>query len=346
MKIALVGLGVVGQGLVKLLHQKQAFLKEKYNFQPRLVAIAGRSKGALCDPNGLDLAALLDSLEKSGDLSAYPDAPALTRGLSAEDSLRQSGAEVLVEVTPTNLQTGEPALTHCRLALDLGLHVVTANKGPVALAFAELIAAAQQHARHFGFEGTVMGGTPTMTLGLNALAGCEIQEIRGILNGTTNYILTQMEAGQPYAEVLATAQALGYAEADPTADVEGYDALSKVLILANTLMGGTLKVEDAYCKGITGLSAADIASAQAENKRWKLIGSIRREWDRLHARVEPMLLPLTDPLASITGVTNAVTFTTDLLGNVTLIGPGAGQMPTAFAILSDLLHIHRLYNRP
>ncbi|MBZ0310652.1 MAG: homoserine dehydrogenase, partial [Anaerolineae bacterium] len=182
---------------------------------------------------------------------------------------------------------------------------------------------------------------PTLTLGLNALAGCDVTEIRGILNGTTNYILTEMEAGNPYSAVLEQAQALGYAEADPTADVEGFDALSKVLILANTLMGAHLTVEDIPCIGIMALTLDDIHRAKAENKRWKLIGSVKNDNGKIYGRVEPMLLPLTDPLASISGVTNAITFSTDLLGSITLIGPGAGQMPTGFAVLSDLLQIHR-----
>lgn len=341
MKIALIGFGVVGQGLVKILHEKRNWLAEKYGFRAEVIAVAGRSKGSLFDPNGLNLTALLKSAQEKGDFSGYPNSPELVRGLHSDDLIMQCEADVMVEATPTDLKTGQPATNHCRVALEAGQHIVTANKGPVALAYHELSQLAHAKNLYFGFEGTVMGGTPAMTLGFNALAGNEIHEIRGILNGTTNYILTQMEAGQPYAEVLKKAQELGYAETDPTADVEGYDALSKVLILANTLMNGDLK--DAACKGITGISQEDIAKAKAENKRWKLIGSVKREDGQLRAKVEPMLLPIDDPLASISGVTNAVTFTTDLVGNVTLIGPGAGQLPTGFALLSDLLQIHRFY---
>lgn len=339
MKLALIGFGVVGQGLVRILHEKQKLLAEQYGFRAGIVAVADKIRGTLAHPDGLDPLALL----KTTTFDTYPETQGLIRDLgSSEDLIRQSNADVMIEVTPTHLKTGEPALSYCRLALETGKHVVTTNKGPIALAYAELSDLARQKGLYLGFEGTVMAGTPTMTLGLNALAGCTVSEIRGILNGTTNYILTQMEAGQPYSAVLEEAQALGYAEADPTADVEGFDALSKVLILANTLMGGRLRVEDVPCKGITSLTLEDIRRAQQEQKRWKLIGSVRRDNDGVvAARVEPVLLPLSDPLASVSGVTNAITFTTDLLGSITMVGPGAGQLPTGFAVLSDLLQIHR-----
>ncbi len=338
MKIALIGFGVVGQGLVRILHEKRDSLAQRCQFRPQVVAVSDKIKGTLYHPDGLDPAALL----AVRTLTDYPESPGLIRDLTtSEDIIRHSNADVVVEVTPTNLKTGQPALDYCRLALEMGKHIVTTNKGPIALAYGELSAAAHRLGLYLGFEGTVMGGTPTLTLGLNALAGCDVTEIRGILNGTTNYILTEMEAGKPYSSVLEEAQALGYAEADPTADVEGFDALSKVLILANTLMGAHLTIEDIPCIGITGLTLEDIHRAKAENKRWKLIGSVKNDNGKIYARVEPVLLPLTDPLASINGVTNAITFTTDLLGSITLIGPGAGQMPTGFAVLSDLLQIHR-----
>jgi homoserine dehydrogenase len=338
MKLALIGFGVVGQGLVRILHEKQKLLAEQYGFHGRIVAVADKIRGTLVHPEGLDPLALLNTTT----FETYPETPGLIRDLdSSEDVIRQSSADVMIEVTPTYLKTGEPALSYCRLALETGKHVVTTNKGPIALAYAELSDLARQKGLYLGFEGTVMAGTPTMTLGLNALAGCNVSEIRGILNGTTNYILTQMEAGQPYSAVLEEAQALGYAEADPTADVEGFDALSKVLILANTLMGGRLRVEDVPCKGITSLTLEDIRRAQQAQKRWKLIGSVRHDNGVIAARVEPVLLPLSDPLASVSGVTNAITFTTDLLGSITVVGPGAGQLPTGFAVLSDLLQIHR-----
>jgi homoserine dehydrogenase len=189
-------------------------------------------------------------------------------------------------------------------------------------------------------EGTVMSGTPVINLARCTLAGNEITAIRGILNGTTNFILTNMEAGRSYEDVLAEAQKLGYAEADPTADVGGFDALAKVTILANVLMGENVKPDDIPCEGITQITLDDIEKAKAEGKRWKLIGEIKKEGGKVTASVAPMMIDLSHPLAGVMGAVNAVTFTTDLMGDVTVNGPGAGRTETGYSILIDLLEIH------
>jgi homoserine dehydrogenase len=222
----------------------------------------------------------------------------------------------------------------------------------VALAYRERSEMAAAQGVQFRFEGTVMSGTPTIRLARQALAGCEILEVKGILNGTTNYILTQMEAGQSYADALAEAQRLGYAEADPTADVEGWDAAGKAVILASVLLGGDLRVADVDRTGISGLTLADVEAAKAAGERWKLIARVWRADDvggdakrvgsprpLIRASVQPTRLPLSHPLAGVSGAINACTFTTDLLGDVTLVGPGAGRMETGYAVLGDLLEI-------
>jgi homoserine dehydrogenase len=193
----------------------------------------------------------------------------------------------------------------------------------------------------FLIEGTVCSGTPILNLADGPLAGCEITAIRGILNGTTNYMLTEMEKGMDYNDVLKKAQDLGYAEADPTGDVEGHDARGKVTILANVVMGASLNVPDVACKGITGITPGDIEKAKQQNARWKLIGSVEKKNGKVHASVAPQMVPLTHPLAGVMGATNALTFTTDLLGDVTMVGPGAGRIETGYSILTDLLKIHR-----
>jgi homoserine dehydrogenase len=340
-KIALIGFGNVGQGLAEILRIKGAGLRDSLGFEGQIVAVCTRSKGSLYHPAGLDAGRLLTLSQEQGTLTGYPDQPGLERGWDAFKIIRESNAETIVEISPTNLENGQPALDYCRAALESGKNVVTANKGPVALALSELTALAQAHGVRFAFEGTVMSGTPALRLPLAALAGTEISEVRGILNGTTNYILTKMEEGQSYAEALAEAQALGYAEADPTADVEGYDALSKVVILANVLMGVPLKKADVTCQGISGLTQADIAAAKAEGKRWKLIGRVSRGGGWVQAGVAPERLPLDDPLASVMGATNAITYETNLLGPITLVGAGAGRIETGYALLIDLINIAR-----
>ncbi len=339
LKLALIGFGTVGQGFAEILQSQAHSLATQHGLRTAVVAVSDLLKGSVYHPDGLDIGALLTA---SQDLSGYPDQPGLVRGLDAIQTINQSNADVVIEVSYTDLKTGEPALSHVRAAFKAGKHVIVTNKGPVALAYREL--AAQAHARrlYFGYEGTVMSGAPALRLARTALAGCTVREVRGILNGTTNYILTQMERGATYGDALAEAQRLGYAEADPSGDVEGFDAAGKVVILANTVLDGSLRMEDVDRTGITALTPADITSARSASERWKLIARACRTENGIIASVKPERLPVSDPLAGVGGAVNAITYETDLLGPVTLVGPGAGRRETGFAILSDLLELSRL----
>jgi homoserine dehydrogenase len=341
MKLALIGFGVVGQGLAEILRDKGASIAEKHGFDGQIVAVSDFIKGAVYHPDGLDPDALLNAVADGGKLDSYPDAPGLIRGMDSLQTIRQSNADAIVEVTYTDIKTGQPATDHVRAALESGKHVATTNKGPIALNYRELSALAEANGVQIGFEGTVMSGTPALALGMQALAGCDVTEVRGIFNGTCNYILTQMAKGTPYSSALEDAQELGYAEADPSADVEGFDTMGKVLILANTVMGAELSAADVECTGITALTLDDIKHAAASNEHWKLLGFARKQGNGVVGKVEPVRVPGSDPLASITGATNAITYETDLLGAVTLVGPGAGKTATGFALLADLLGIQR-----
>lgn len=338
MKLILVGFGTVGQGLAEILRDQAAYLQEKYNFSGVIVGVATRTRGTVYHPDGLDVTHLLQASE-SGHLDQYPDQPGLERGWNTEKLIREGQADALVEVSYSDLQTAQPALSYCQAALASGKHIVMANKGPVSLAYSELRSAAQKAGKHLGFEATVMAGTPALRLAQDALAGCRITQARGILNGTTNYILSQMETGLEYEVALKQAQQLGYAEADPAADVDGWDAAGKAAILSNVLFGrkpgplGAISV-----RGIRELSLSDVRTAQAAGERWRLIATLNADG----GSVQPVRLPVSDPLANISGATNAVTYTTDLLGDVTLVGPGAGRLETGFGLLADLLAIHRV----
>jgi homoserine dehydrogenase len=244
-------------------------------------------------------------------------------------------------VSYTNIETGEPAYSHFKAALEAGKHLVTTNKGPTALFFKELSELAASKGADFRFEGTVLAGTPALNLAELCLAGNDIREIRGIMNGTTNFILTNMELGKSYEDALKEAQELGYAEAVPDADVEGWDALAKVVILSKSVMGADVGVSDVDRTGITGISVGDVEKAKKEGKRWKLIGKVTRDGDGIKASVAPTMVDITDPLASVGGATNALTFVTDLMGEVTIVGAGAGKIETGFSILVDLLEINR-----
>jgi homoserine dehydrogenase len=337
-KIAIIGFGVVGQGLAEILVRHAARLREQHGYECTVVAVSDFVKGSAFDPKGLDLAKVLE-LAKSNDISRYPGAQT---GWVALDTIKRSNADVVVEVTFTNIKTAEPAYSHFRAALESGKHLVTTNKGPTALFFRELSALAKAKKLEFRYEGTVMSGTPALNLAEQCLAGNEIREIRGIVNGTTNFILTNMEKGKSYAEALKEAQDLGYAEAVPDADVEGFDAMAKVIILAKALMGADIGVADVDRTGITKITLDDVNAARAEGKRWKLIGRVAREGVAVRASVKPEKLDLADPLAGVGGATNALTFSTDLIRNVTIIGPGAGKIETGYSVLVDLLAINRL----
>ncbi len=338
-KLALIGFGTVGQGLCEILLSKEEFLKEAYGFEWEIVAISDMLKGSLYHPDGLEVAKVLDLAKGGKSIEAY-DGQA-RKGMDALQTIRESNADIVCEMTYTDIKTGQPATDHCKAAFETGKHVVTSNKGPAALFYRELYKLAEKNNRFFMIEGTVMSGTPVINLARNELAGNRITAIKGILNGTTNFILTNMEAGRPYEEVLKEAQELGYAEADPTADVEGFDALAKVTILANVLMGADLRPSDIPCKGITGISLDDIEHAKKEGKRWKLIGEIKNEEGKVSASVAPMMIDLSHPLAGVMGAVNAVTFSTDLMGDVTVTGPGAGRIETGYSILTDILEIHQ-----
>jgi homoserine dehydrogenase len=320
------------------LQDREESLIEQFGVRPLIVAVSDPLKGSVYKPDGLSPSILLDAAQTGRKLD---NLPGVATGWDAQRTIAESNANVIVELSYTNLQTGEPALSHLRQALGQGQHVITTNKGPIALRYPELSDLAYQHGAEIGIEGTVMSGTPVLRIGQDLLDAAHITRIQGIVNGTTNYILTQMETGATYAAALAEAQEKGYAEADPTGDVEGYDAAGKVVILANVLMGASITLQDVDRQGITKLTPDDIASARANGQRWKLIARVEKGDGGMRASVRPTQLPVEHPLASVSGATNAITYTTDLLGDVTVIGPGAGRLATGYAILGDLLAIDR-----
>ncbi len=337
-RLAMIGFGNVGQGFVQILHERGEELAQEYGAKFQIVAVSDLMKGSVYDPSGLPAADLLSAVQTNG---SFEKIPASSRDWDGLETVTKSNADVIVETSYTDLVTGGDGLDYIRAALRQGKHVVTTNKGPIALAYPELAAIARKQGVELGAEGTVMSGTPALRLGQELLAGAGITHIQGIFNGTTNYILTQMESGNSYQDALADAQARGFAEADPTGDVEGHDTAGKVVILANLLLGAALKMDDVDRQGITQISSADIRSAQEAGERWKLIGRIEKVNGTVQASVQPSRLPLSHPLAGVSGAMNAITFTTDLLGNVTLEGPGAGRVETGYALLADLLAIHR-----
>jgi len=337
-KIDFIGFGIVGQGLAEILIDKGEWLEQKYGFEYEVLSINDMKLGSVYDKEGLDLENIMSILNKEGDLSSHPK----LNDWSPLETIKKSESNTVVEVTYTDMETGGPALDHVRTALEKGKNVVSTNKGPVANELRGFLQLAKENEVYYRFEGTVLSGTPAINLAQNSLAGCCISEIKGIVNGTTNYILTQMEEGMEYDDALKKAQELGYAEADPTGDVEGIDAQGKTVILSNTLMDAELELDDVDRKGITDLTLPEVKKAIEEGYRWKLVAKTERTEDGVKAKVSPEKLTLDHPLANVMGPTNALTFTTDHLGDITIIGPGAGKEETGYSLLVDLLAINNV----
>ncbi|MBT8769399.1 homoserine dehydrogenase [Metapseudomonas boanensis] len=338
-KIALVGFGGVNRGLAQLIAERNQSWRKELGLSLKIVGVTDLFLGSIMARDGLDAAELAKLPSSKG---AFAQLPGGSAEAFNETIIKQSGADIIAEATFTNPVDGEPATTFCRWALEGGKHVVTTNKGPIALHADELKALAKRNGVCFEYEGSVMSGTPVIRMARETLPGAVITGFEGILNGTSNYVLTRMEEGLSFADAVRKAQELGYAEADPTADVEGHDVRLKVVILANELLDAKLTVNDVNCSGITSLSPADIERAQQSGERWKLIGSATRNAaGAVSASVEARLLDNSHPLAGISGATNAVSFNTELLGAVTVSGPGAGRIETAFALLSDIVAIHK-----
>jgi homoserine dehydrogenase len=335
--IALAGCGNVGTALLEILNEKRMELSEKYGFNFRVTLITDLMKGTVLDPEGLDLEKIVENLKEGKGFDPFPKGEGTFGEL-----LEKSRATMLAEATPTDLKTGEPGRSHIRAALSRGIHVTTTNKGPVAVAFDELSTLADTCGAKFRYEGVVMSGTPLIQMLRSGMAGCTILKLEGILNGTTNFILTKMSnEGSSYAEALEEATSLGYAEADPSGDVLGWDAAGKVSILAKVIFGKDIPVTEVERQGITGVTPENIKEAFDNGYTVKLIAGLNWINGILYAYVTPKEIPLSHPLASIRGATNAVTITSDNLGEVTLIGPGAGRRETGQALLTDLIAMCR-----
>jgi homoserine dehydrogenase len=336
MRIILVGYGTVGRGVATILARRHVEKVQNYGFNPKIVAIADID-GAVIDPRGFSPEKLeLLRLPVSADPEfGHP-------GMTALDIIESVEAEVVVEVTPVNIKNAEPALSHITKAFKTGKHVVTTNKGPLALAMPALTELAEYNNVYLRFSGTVGGGTPMLEFAKRCLAGDRILAIQGILNGTTNYILTEMSQNHmPFQEALANAQKLGYAEREPSMDIDGFDTACKVVILANWIMNQKITLKDVDRTGIRGVSLQALEETAKKNNTIKLIGSI----DGKNSTVKPVEIPKNNPLC-VSGVLNAITFFTEFAGEETLVGKGAGGLETASAVLRDLLDIrHKLANK-
>ena len=337
--IALIGFGGVNRALADIIATDEEKFYREMGFNLRIVAVSDMFLGSVYTPEGIDLALLAALPVAQGACATLPNGKATAEN---EDIIKNSNADIVVEATVTDSVTGQPATSHCRWALSTGKHVSTTNKGPLAFAEKELMDLALKNNVGFEYEGVVMSGTPVLRFADKLLKGSEIHQFSGILNGTANYVLGLVEQGHTFADAIISAQKQGYAEADPSADVEGKDVMLKVIVLANRLWGANLTRDNVQCQGITGLTETMVKEAVAEGCHWKLVGKASKQEDgSVVASVSPEKLSLEHPLAGISGAVNAITFTSGMLGDVTVSGPGAGRIETAYAILSDIIAIHQ-----
>jgi len=331
LRIILCGFGVVGQSLVKLFESRSEDLYAKYGLKPRVVGVFD-SKGSAVDTSGLNSNKLVEVKKKFGTVKNYSDKK---NSMSGVEMLKNIEADVLIETTASNYKDAEPGMTHITTAMKKGMHVISVNKGPLALAFPSLMELATYNQVIFKFSGTVGGGTPILDYAKNSLSGERITSFAGILNGTTNYILTNMATGMSFKEALKDAKNKGYVEADESLDLDGLDAAAKLVILANWIMGMKVTLPDINCTGIRNVTTEDIKKANKNNCSVKLIASCNKE-----LIVGPKEISNDDPLC-VNGTLNAIAFTSEHSGTQTIIGRGAGGMETASSILRDLLDIRQ-----
>lgn len=336
--IALLGFGNVLRAFVPLLQRKNDDIEQRYGFRLKVVGIATNSKGMAINPDGLDIEQALALVKAGQPISTLHVGEPLA---DVFDFIRQVPAEVVLEGTWLNPKTGQPATDFIRTAFESGKHVVTANKGPVAFAFRELHALATSKGLGFFHESTVMDGVPVHVVGREGLLALDIQRIRGILNSTTNSILTRLEEGMEFEDAVVEMQKAGLAEADPSNDIDGWDAAVKINVLANIFMGADLRPSDVEREGIRGVTIEAAQAALLEGHRIKLVCEAVREGNTVKASVRPVRLPMNDPLATVSSTAGAVSIDTDVLPNVTIIEGPSSPTTTAYGMLVDTLNILR-----
>lgn len=337
--VAFIGFGNVGRALGELILQKQAALRAGYGLQLRVTGISTGSRGHAIDPSGINLRTALDAA-RYGTLSG------IHQGTPIRDTwhfMAECPAELIFESIPTNPENGQPALAYLFSLLERGIHVVSANKGPVAFGYRDLQHKAVERGVGYFFESSVMDGAPVFSAAREGLPALDIRRISGIFNSTTNYILTRMEQdGLRFEKAVRAAQRLGIAETDPALDIDGWDAAIKTVILANVLMGGDLRPADVERTGIRGITLDEIDAASAAGERIRLICQAERQRDGgIAARVCPERIPAGSILGSIAGTTSLLDIESDVLPRFTLIEHDPGPMTTAYGMLADMINILR-----
>lgn len=339
-KLSFIGFGNVARALARLLERKRGSLESQYGITYSITGIATGSHGCAVNPDGLDIHEALGLVESGQPIS-------ILSSFLIESSLeviQQSQADIMFENSPVNTQTGQPALDHIRLALNLGMHAITANKGPVVHGYRELTALAESKGKKFRFESAVLGGAPVFSVMREAFPLAELASIKGIFNATTNIILSRMEDGESYEDAVKFCQSIGVAERDPTNDVDGWDAAIKVAALVTVLMDTPMTPQDVKPIGIRGITSEMIAKAKAEGKRYKLVCSAEKVGDKVKASVGPELVDSSSPLYGMMNSNTGVTFRTDVILDYSITqserpGMQGGPVETAYGLFADFVSI-------
>jgi homoserine dehydrogenase len=328
LKICVVGFGNSGQEFCRLLLNK--------NLNVKITAIATKTKGNLLCNKGLDLVEILKEIKEENRF--YLDNPYRV-DMCTEDLIKKSQADILIELSTLSIKDGQPAILHIETALNNNMHVITANKGPLAWDFKRLEKLAKVKKRNFLYETTVMDGTPIFNMVKYTLPGCKVLSFKGILNSTTNFILEEMEQGKDYESAIKEAQRRGFAEADPSIDVEGWDAAAKTAALANVLLGGEITPLDVNTQGIENITTEMIEEATTSGNKFKLICEGYLEDEKVIGKVYPKLVPITDMLSTIDATSSILCITTDLMGEVCIVEKKPEIQQTAYGIYSDLINL-------
>jgi homoserine dehydrogenase len=340
--LALIGFGNVARALARLLLRKQDLLKSEYDTTFSFTGVSTGRHGCAVDPNGLAIEEALSLVERGESI-----VPLSTFQVNTSlEVIQNSQAQVMFENSPVNTQTGQPALDHIRTALELGMHVITANKGPVVHGYRELNALAKSKGKTFGFESTVLGGSPVFSVFREAFPLAELSAFKGILNATTNIVLSRMENGESYEDAVKYCQSVGVAETDPSNDVDGWDAAIKVAALVTVLMDTPFTPQQVNPIGIRGITRDMIEKASAEGKRYKLVCSVEKAGDQIHARVGPELVDASSPLYNIMNSSTGVAFRTDVLPDYSITvsereGMSGGPIETAYGLFADFARVAR-----
>jgi homoserine dehydrogenase len=329
--LCFLGFGNVNRTVARLLADRETELRERHGVAFRITGIASRRLGWIADPNGLDPEACVarpPSAAKSGESNPQP--------ASIRDWLAAARADVLFEATSLNVETGQPAIDHIRAALEHGAHAITANKGPIVHAYRELRDLATKLGKRFLFESTVMDGVPIFSF-FDQLPAIHLQGFHGILNSTTNVILSEMEQGLNFDEALKKAQALGIAETDASHDIDGWDAAVKTAALIIVLMDIPVRLEDIGREGIRDLTPQALRNARRDGWPFKLVCRAHRTGDGVKASVRPEKVLSTQPMARIAGASSYVYFETDIFPGLAITEENPGLYATAYGLLADFV---------